>query len=157
MNEGFFAEMKLLHGILDEKQNALSQILGICENQEMLYTHPASPERTAFSREIAIEKQKLIEEVLECDNVFQSIFERMKPTFEANAERAPKPVAVLQARIREVMETDIKIRAQEEKNKRLIQTETATRSISAPHTPIATKPRAYVLGQYAKHKRPGAP
>ena len=154
--DSFTIEIRVLRDLLDKKQTALSQILAICENQETLYMHPPSPERTEFSKEIAMEKQRLIEIVLECDDVFQSIFTRLKPTFEAEAEKQPALVTALQARIKEVMETDIRIRAQEERNKQLLAAESAGRGVSAPHTPVVTKPRAYVLDQYAKHKRPGS-
>ena len=154
--DSFNTEIRVMRDVLDKKQAALSQILAICENQETLYRHPPSAERTAFSKEIAVEKQRLIETVLECDDVFQAIFTRLKPTFEAEAEKQPALITALQARIKEVMETDVKIRAQEERNKQLLAAEGANRSFTAPQAPVVTKPRAYVLDQYAKHKRPGS-
>ena len=154
--DSFATEIRVLRDLLDKKQGALSQILAICENQETLYMHPPSPERTEFSKEIAVEKQRLIEIVLECDDVFQSIFTRLKPIFEAEAEKQPALISALQARIREVMEMDVKIRAQEERNKQLLAAESNGRSIATPQPPVVTKPRSYVLDQYAKHKRPGS-
>jgi len=145
--------LRMLHDVLEKKQETLSQILAICENQEMLYLHPASPERTAFSKEIASEKQQLIETVLQCDSVFQSLFDKLKPAFEQSAHLFPGEIAALQAFIKSVMETDVKIRAQEDRNKQLLRAEAVLQSPGTAQPIKTTKTKAYMLDQYAKNKR----
>jgi hypothetical protein len=119
MNENLTFETKLalLQEILDKKQAALTIVLNISENQETLYLSPPSEERREFLMEMGKEKQNQIDEVMACDEVFQSIFDGMADEFAIKGRDHKEKVEKLQISINEVLELDVKIRAQEEKSK----------------------------------------
>ena len=122
MENNFETKLAILADILDKKRSALLAILAICENQESMYATPASSERRDFLVGLGKEKQEKIDEVLVCDQVFQQIFEGIGDIFETEGQNYPEKVRKLQDDIKEVLEIDIKIRAQEEKTKALATT-----------------------------------
>ena len=119
MNENLTFETKLalLQEILNKKQAALTIVLNISENQETLYLSPPSEERREFLMEMGKEKQSQIDEVMACDEIFQSIFDSIADEFAIKSGDYKEKVGRLQASINEVLELDVKIRAQEEKGK----------------------------------------
>ena len=118
-DEKFEAKLTLLQDILDKKQTALVAMLNISENQEMLYLSPPSDERHRFITETDIEKQKQFDEVLTCDEMFQRIFDTISDEFEQKSEKHTEKIGCLQFSINEVLELDMKIRAQEVRIKAL--------------------------------------
>ena len=129
--EDFPVTLKLLTEILIKKKHALITILNICENEE-----------TAFL--MAEEKQKQINMVLETDNVFTSVFERIRDKMEEKSAEFPAEFSRLQSLINEVCELDVKIRAQEEKNKSRL---TRAKTENQPAVPVNK-----VAGMYAKNR-----
>ena len=113
--ERFETKLTLLQDILDKKHGALVVVLNISENQETLYLSLPSDEREAFLVEMGKEKQKQIDDVLACDEVFQSIFDSIADEFEEKSVEHEEKIRELQFSINEVLELDTKIRAQEEK------------------------------------------
>jgi len=116
----FEIKLSLLLEILDKKQAALNDVLNISENQETLYLSPPSEERREFLVEMGREKQKQIDEVLACDEVFQRLFDSIADEFMEKRDQHKEKVRLLQTRINDVLELDVKIRAQEEKGKTLV-------------------------------------
>lgn len=141
--------LKILMDVLEKKGEALTQILNICENQCLLFSQPSSSERSEFLKQMNIEKQHLIEQVIDCDDVFQSMFDDMRDQFEREAENHLELVRKLQEQIRIITELDVKIRAQEGKNKAIL------KAIEPPRTTSKrTLSKSYVLKQYEKNKKP---
>ena len=145
----FGLKLNVLTDILIKKKQALMQIANICENQGLLLMQPSSDERTDFLKAISVEKQSLIEVVIECDDVFQTIFNEIHINFEERAKKFQRQTTVLQGKIKDVMELDVKIRAYEEKNKALVN-ETRGQPIDKNNA----YNKNYLDEQYKKNKRP---
>ncbi len=111
----------VLMGILLKKESLLQQILTLTENQyTVLLCGEEIPEAAGMFSEMNAEKQRLIDEVINADNVFQSTFEAMSDDFSRHADNYTNEVTGLQEAIKEVVGIDVKIRVAEQKNKDLI-------------------------------------
>ena len=144
------ANFTLLKDILKKKQGFLEQILNLTINQEtILLCEEKSEEHSIMFREMNDEKQKLIDMVISSDNLFQSIFESSTDDFNINAKTYTPQIKELQELIREVMDTDVKIRVQEQKNKDLI-------SSQYPRTKIKTAKvsKGNLLKKYESNNKP---
>jgi hypothetical protein len=155
--EKFEAKLGILGDILLKKKEALLAVLGICENQELLYSSPNTPERRDFLIGLAKEKQLQIDGVLACDDMFQGVFDSISDYFQANGAEYAERVRSLQGSINEVLELDVKIRAQEEKTKAAAQAAWGTlagklgkESSQKEATPANT---SYILDQYRNNNR----
>jgi hypothetical protein len=153
-DEQFETKLNILGEILSKKREALLAVLAISENQESLYASPAGPERREFLMEMGKEKQRHIDDVLTCDEVFQGVFESIGEIFVEKGPDYADRVKSLQATISEVLELDIKIRAQEEKTKMAA---TAAWSNLGKLDPITNQPteagKTYILEQYRENNR----
>jgi len=100
-------------------------------------------------REMNDEKQKLIDMVINSDNLFQSLFESSTEDFNINAESYKPQIKELQDLIRKVMDIDVKIRVQEQKNKDLIASQ-------YPRTKIKTTKvsKGSLLKKYENNNKP---
>jgi len=147
--DDFLTQLKILTDMLDKKKSFLIQIMSITENQEniLLSPHAGTDEGAVFFNGLNAEKHKLIEHVLESDTIFQSAFDAMKGEFELKAADYKDDVQGLKDRIKDIVETDARIRIREEKNRMLLE---KTRPKGKP--PINETNKAYVLKQYAKNK-----
>jgi len=161
--EKFEAKLGILGDILVKKKDALLLILGICENQELLYNSPNTPERRDFLIGLGKEKQGQIDVVLACDDMFQGIFEGISDFFNAKGKEYAPRVKALQADINEVLELDVKIRAQEEKTKAAAQTAwgalaalsplTSSGPLSPANKEISPAKTNYILESYRNNNR----
>ncbi|MDR2167384.1 MAG: hypothetical protein LBE35_05995 [Clostridiales bacterium] len=153
-NEQFETKLNILADILAQKREALLAILAISENQENLYNSPATNERRGFLLEMGKQKQVHIDEVLTCDEVFQGIFGSISGIFEQMGKTYPGQVKALQRAIGEVLELDIKIRAQEEKTKSVARVAWGTlgKAEAAAKEPTAAG-KNYLLEQYRNNNR----
>ena len=149
----FETKLTLLQEILDKKHAALTDVLNISENQETLYLSPPSDERREFLIEIGKEKQKQIDEVLACDEVFQRIFDSIADEFAIKSGDYKEKVQRLQTSINEILKLDVKIRAQEEKGKALANASFGQQSGQANINSASTN---YILDKYreASKNRP---
>ncbi|MCL2573157.1 MAG: hypothetical protein FWE34_01240 [Defluviitaleaceae bacterium] len=158
-HEIFETKLALLLEVLSKKREALVGVLNISENQETLYLSPPSDERREFLMEMGKQKQKQIDEVLACDEIFQSIFDGIATEFELKKHDHKDKVLQLQAGINEVLELDVKIRAQEEKGKAVAASNIAKPAAQNEINPASTN---YILGKYkeaskeASKKKPNA-
>ena len=146
----FEIKLNLLQEVLDKKHAALAAVLTICENQEQLHLAPPSDARREFLLEMGKEKQRLIEEVMTCDEVFQRLFDSIADVFEENSRAHTQAARKLQESISDVIELDVKIRAQEQKSRAAVGQ--ALGQAAAEINPANTN---YILNQYRSHKKPG--
>lgn len=143
----FETQLKVMLEMLDKKEQILMQILNISTNQEtILLSGQSSDEINIFFNEMSAEKQNLIQEILLNDELFQNRFDTVKEEFDGKAPMHKALVAQLQAKIKEVMEIDAKIRIQEEKNKMHL-------GKSVKKNKIETTPKNYILKQYEKNNQ----
>lgn len=139
--------INILKDVLEQKKSSLEQIYNICENEEMLSKEPNTAIKAEMLKGMALEKQNLIENVLQCDTVFQKSFGEIKDNFEANAAYYENDVRYLQTLIKQIVELDIKIRNKESVNKEVI---TLGRLPARPKTAAA---KNYILKQYEKNNK----
>lgn len=144
--EEFGLKLNLLADILDKKTKALEQILNITENQRIVLEQPSDEGMIAMFNEMALEKQKHVDVVLNADTFFQSVFNDIKQNFDELAQSYLDKIKELQDRIRRVMDLDVAIRVREERNKELL-----------PEARIKKIPKTvnknYILEQYAKNNK----
>ena len=149
--KNFELKLGLLQEITDKKHAALSAILSISENQEQLYLSPPSDERREFLLEMGKLKQVEIDNVLACDTVFQQLFEEIAADFEEKCKLHAEKARRLQDSVREVLELDVKIRAQEQK------TQTQAKEsfgVTAKENTINPANTSYILEQYKNNSKP---
>ena len=147
--DNFLTQLRVLSDMLDKKKALLEQIMSITENQEniLLSPHAETDEGAMFFNGLNAEKQKLIELVLDSDTLFQNLFDSIKTEFETKAHEYKDEVDLLKEGIKEVVETDSKIRIREEKNRMILE---KTKSRVKPL--ISATNKKHVLNQYKKNK-----
>jgi len=140
-------KLSILLDVLNKKKFALACILGICENLEEIFLSELG-QGSEFLPEMGQEKQNLIEQVLEMDDVFQNVFDGIVADFQANHANHKEKVTALQEAINEVLELDIKIRAKETHlRERMLQGSAANLKKQASVTATHTN-KSYILEQY---------
>ena len=144
----FSLKLNLLSDILERKKKALEQILNITENQEVVLNQGKSSELVDMFNEMAGEKQKYVEIVLQADILFQKTFGELKSYFESMAEQHLKEIKILQTQISSIMDLDVAIRVKEKRNKELAD---SRRSVHKIQTPKVSK--NYMLQQYENNKK----
>jgi len=144
----FLTKLQILQDILDKKENVLGFILNICENQQSLYSSEDSDELKLFLKEIAKEKQKLIDDILQYDIVFDNMFKNIKTNFEDNAKKYKKEISKMQSSIDQVMKLDIAIRAKEDILKGILNNR---RNGTKKNIKITNK--AHILNQYKENSK----
>jgi len=144
----FETKLRLLQEVINKKKAALTAILTICENQEQLFLSPPSDTRREFLLETGKEKQILIDETMVCDEVFQRTFDSISAVFEAQSKHHKDAACHLQATIKEVVEIDVRIRAQEQKARML-----AKESFGQPTDTVNPASTNYILEQYRNNTK----
>ena len=106
----------LLDG-MKKKEQALTEIVNITENQRTVIESGLPVEEVrSFMVEMNKEKHFFIEQVKGCDNMFEAVLKEIGPKLDANQHLYKPQVGQLQVFIRRVMDLDVKVRVQEEKN-----------------------------------------
>ena len=146
--EDVSVRVKLLNDVLDKKIELLTTIYTITENQGVILSMEDFENRSSFLNEAVFEKQKLIDEVMMADDVFESMYQGLKDEIVSNKEALREFIAHMQERIRKIMDLDIKIRVREEKN-RLLSAETS------PNRRLNTfkASKKHILDQYSKNSK----
>ena len=149
--DNFLVQLNVLSDMLGKKKALLERISAITENQENILLSPyaESDEGAMLFSGLNEEKHKLIELVLQADDLFQNLFDSIKEEFEARAQDFKEEIRTLKNEIKEVVELDAKIRIREEKNRMLLE------KLKPKNKPeISGTSKAYVLKQYQKNKIP---
>ncbi|MCL2455976.1 MAG: hypothetical protein FWD19_00330 [Defluviitaleaceae bacterium] len=125
--------LKILQDGLKKKTAALTEVLGITENQKTVIESELPLDGV---REMIFgmneEKQSAIQIVKDCDDMFEKMLKEIGPELEAQQEFFKPQVKILQESIRAVMDLDVKIRVTEEENNKLLD---ARRSAELPQAP----------------------
>ena len=157
---GFETKLTLLSDMLEKKHEILLQILTITENQKSIFVRESETdtEHKAMLREMLHqmndEKQKLIDEHLNSDRLFQKIFEEISDEFESRAPDYKPIIEGMQEMIKKVTELDSSIREQEQKNRRVFEAEIANLKASKD-LDFTKASKEYVLKQYEKNNEHG--
>ena len=146
----FETKLALLQEILNKKRDALSAILNISENQENLYNQPPGAERREFLMGMGKLKQEQIDEVIACDEVFQKIFDGFSAEFEEKSANYKEQVQKMQDSIKEVLELDVKIRAQEEKSRAKVR---ESYGLPTKENVVIASNKNYILERYKANSR----
>jgi len=110
----FLLQLRILNEILEKKQQTLTQILNITENQKAaLSANPRDADAMRLYSGMMNEKQKLIDSVNESDKVFERGYKEISAVFEAEAPKHPGLVKRMQDGVRRVTALDTRIRVQE--------------------------------------------
>lgn len=150
MEDYFESKLNILLELLEKKEEALTQILSISENQSTVLESDDA-EGMSFFREMNIEKQKRIDEVLDNDKAFQSLFVKLSDDFERKGPSFTKKIKRLQDKIKAVIELDIRIRVCENKNRELSQKANPNASIQAQQAPRISRNK--LLTQYKNNSK----
>ncbi len=151
--EDFKTIFNILAEILDKKLGALVQILSITENQQLVLQSLGQLENAAeIFHGMNEEKQRLIPTVIDCDSTFQSIFERFHDIIDEEADNHKLLVNDMQKRIKAVLDLDIKIRVQEEKNKTILATGKSSTSMNKTKIDSLKISKKNLLEQYKQYR-----
>jgi len=154
--EGFETKLTLLSDMLEKKHEILKQILTITENQKSIFVREGETAVEDLAilrdmlRQMGDEKQKLIDEHLNSDRLFQNIFEEISGEFESRAHEYKPIIEKMQAMIKEVVGLDSLIRVQEEKNRRVFEAEIINCK-SERGVDFTKASKEYILKQYEKN------
>lgn len=108
-------QLKILLDLLYKKKSILEQILTITENQ-FLIIH-SDEKNMGFLDEMVKEKSHLIDKVNEIDEHFLNLYNKISFQIKKNADLYKDIIKKLQERIKDISDTDAKIKIQEEKNR----------------------------------------
>ena len=114
-------ELGIMLDGLKRKEKALEEILAITENQQIVIKSAVGFDEV---RKIVFEmnqgKQDAITVVKECDNMFELMLKRIGKELEETQHLYADRVKIMQAHIRRIMDMDVRIRATEEDNNKLL-------------------------------------
>ena len=157
MADPMVRQLTILLDGLQEKEQALSEIVNITDNQRTVIESGLD---AAAVREFLMEmnkvKQGFIETVKRCDNMFEEMLKDVGPELDAKQHLYKKQVADMQKHIRKIMALDVQVRTQEEENNALLL------ALSPPDfsltgrkpKPVAIPPdSALVIKAYEEEKR----
>ena len=114
-------ELGIMLDGLKKKEKALEEILAITENQQTVIKSAVpfdEVRRLVF--EMNQGKQEAITIVKDCDNMFESMLRRIGKELEETQAQYADQVKIMQVHIRRIMDLDVKIRATEDENNKLL-------------------------------------
>ena len=116
--EEIYNKINNLNYLLDRKIEILNIILNITKSQHIVFKEDRNVD--SFINISLEEKQGLIYELINIDEMFLSIFEGFKGALNQNKNIFKEDLKKIQNKIQQISDIDLKIRLQEEKNKQLI-------------------------------------
>ncbi len=116
--EEIYNKINNLNYLLDRKIEILNIILNITKSQHIVFKEDRNVD--SFIDISLEEKQGLIDELINIDEMFLSIFEGFKGALNQNKNIFKEDLKKIQNKIQQISDIDLKIRLQEEKNKQLI-------------------------------------
>ncbi|MCL2619297.1 MAG: hypothetical protein FWD98_09655 [Defluviitaleaceae bacterium] len=137
-------KLNILLDLIGRKRVLLSQILTICENQELILSAPRSDDNDRLFIGMGNEKQLLVDQVVAADELFQKMFDEMGEAFHEIGEANKDVVRKMQEGIMGVTELDAKIRLAENRNLECISRARTT----VPPKPVNEVSKQQVLQEY---------
>lgn len=116
--EEIYNKINNLFCLLDRKEELLTQVLNITKNQNIVFENNDNDAKSFLDISVK-EKQKLINELLQIDEIFINIFESFNGDLNQNKQMFKDDILNLKYKIQQISEIDFKIRLQEEKNKNI--------------------------------------
>lgn len=117
--EEIYNKINNLNYLLDRKIQILSQVLAITENQSLVFKEAKNIKTNGFLNIALEEKQSLINELIDIDNMFLEIFQSFSGSLNRNKQTFKEDIKNIQSKIQQITEIDFKIRIQEEKNRQI--------------------------------------
>lgn len=111
--------MSILQESLAAKRQALLEIQEYNKKQEAIFS--AEEVDMSLFDEAIEEKGRLIDKLVQLDNGFDAMYQKLARELENNRERYADQIRVVQQQIREITELGVSIQAQEARNKALIE------------------------------------
>lgn len=147
--EEVYNKMNNLNYLLDRKIEILNIILNVTKSQNIIFKEDKDVD--SFINMSIDEKQGLINELMNIDDMFLSIFESFKGALNKNKNMFKEEVIQIKNKIQQVADIDLKIRLQEEKNKQLINGNIALASQNKTKTLKVSKEE--MLKKYMNNKK----
>lgn len=116
--EEIYNKINNLNYLLDRKIEILSIILNVTKSQGIVFKEQEGID--SFINMSINEKQSLINELISIDEMFLNIFESFKGALNQNKNMFKEDIRQIQNKIQKIVDIDINIRLQEEKNKQLV-------------------------------------
>lgn len=111
--------LTILSDSLDKKIEVLKRIQAYNDAQEKAFTEP---ELDMDSFDTALdEKEKLIQEILQLDQGFETLYERVKAELDENKDAYRDQIKELQEKIIVITELSNAVQAKEARNKKLVE------------------------------------
>lgn len=111
--------LTILSDSLDKKIEVLKRIQDYNDAQEKAFTE-SEPDMDSFDKALE-EKEKLIQEILQLDQGFETLYERVKAELDENRDAYRDQIKELQAKITVITELSNAVQAKEARNKKLIE------------------------------------
>ena len=136
------SELGIMLDGLKRKEKALEEILAITENQQtVIKSSVPFDEVRKLVFEMNQGKQEAIKIVKDCDNMFESMLKRIGKELEETQSLYADRVRIMQTHIRRIMDLDVKIRATEEENNKLLDSRREEESPSGTSQSGKLKPK----------------
>lgn len=104
--------------LLDRKLFLLEEILKISMEQSITFKSTSEEANQKIQKDIDL-KQSIIDELLNIDDMFISIFRSFSGFLNQNPKMLRKEIFDMQTKIKSISKVDLKIRVQEDKNKQI--------------------------------------
>lgn len=111
--------LTILSDSLDKKIEVLKRIQAFNDAQEKTFTE-SEPDMDSFDTALD-EKEKLIQEILQLDQGFETLYERLKAELDENKDAYRDQIKELQAKITVITELSNAVQAKEARNKKLVE------------------------------------
>ena len=111
--------LTILSDSLDKKIEVLKRIQAYNDAQEKAFTE-SEPDMDSFDTALD-EKEKLIQEILQLDQGFETLYERVKAELDENRDAYRDQIKELQAKISVITELSNAVQAKEARNKKLVE------------------------------------
>ena len=111
--------LTILSDSLDKKIEVLKRIQAFNDAQEKTFTE-SEPDMDSFDTALD-EKEKLIQEILQLDQGFETLYERVKAELDENRDAYRDQIKELQEKITVITELSNAVQAKEARNKKLVE------------------------------------
>ena len=111
--------LTILSDSLDKKIEVLKRIQAFNDAQEKAFTE-SEPDMDSFDKALD-EKEKLIQEIQQLDQGFETLYERVKAELDENKDAYRDQIKELQEKITVITELSNAVQAKEARNKKLVE------------------------------------